>query len=113
MDRRQAHKGGFVGAVEVVQIAAAVVATGEAVTIGGDRLPRFDILIVGEIEKAQPVAVMGNGLGVSAGEGVEAPASRIARGQGRVESAVAHGGAGGNAGGMTNAKGMHGKLVRH
>ena len=82
MDRCQAHEGSLVGAVEVIEVTAAVVATGETVTIFRNRLSGFNIFVVGKVEEAQPVAVMADGLRIAAGKGIEATAPGIARRQG-------------------------------
>ena len=103
VDRRQALKGGFVGAVQVAQIAARVAGAGEAVALCFHRLGTLDVLIVGDVEIAK-AAVLAH---------VEPPAAGITRGQGAVEDAIAKAGAGGDAVRVADAQRVHGKLRRN
>jgi hypothetical protein len=61
VNRRQPLEGCFVGAVEMAQIAATVAPTGEAVAAFLHRARILDVLVVGDVDVAEPGGLEGRG----------------------------------------------------
>ena len=63
MNRRQPHKRTVTAFVEMVQIAARIMAAGVAVAMLRERPRILDMLLVVDVDKREPLLVVGAGLG--------------------------------------------------